>query len=331
MVLRFLKVLQVGIKVINCFKKHILILLIYVFLCANINIGVFMKDINILISIDDSYLNHAIDMIYSLSIHNDYFFNIYLVYSDLSDSSIDILSKFISDKKIGVLKLYHFDSSRYNFPLFIDYISVSTYFRLFAPFIIDEDIDRLLYLDCDIICTGDISELYNCDFDDNVFVGCKNMLDVDTSYYNFIFNERLDMSVDDVYINAGVLLINIDKYKNMASMDSILSFINNNKDLLYFQDQDVINKYFYGHIKVVDNKYNYQINGVACGCETFDNCLVHYSESMKPWDPHYSHPNKARDYYNFLRQKGDLKGLRQLINFHFINSANELYDYIVKD
>ena len=53
---------------------------------------------NILISIDDSYLEHAKDLICSLAENNNnYKFNIYLIYDNtLSDKSIVEFDKFIT-------------------------------------------------------------------------------------------------------------------------------------------------------------------------------------------------------------------------------------------
>ena len=126
-----------------------------------------MNYINILISIDDAYVIHAKDLITTLNEKNiNTKFNIYLIHDNkLSKKSLNELETFINKNNYGKLKPIYFDASNSNFPIHIEYITQNTYYRLFAPYIIDDNIDKLLYLDCDILCNGDISGFYNQSFE----------------------------------------------------------------------------------------------------------------------------------------------------------------------
>ena len=48
-------------------------------------------------------------------------------------------------------------------PLNRDWISIATYYRLFITDVIPNDIEKIIYLDCDIIVNKDISELWEYD------------------------------------------------------------------------------------------------------------------------------------------------------------------------
>lgn len=290
-----------------------------------------MEKINILISIDNNYVEQAIDMMYSLSIYNENFLNVYLIYNDLSDESINKIAQFLTANNIGKLKPYYFDIDEFDFPIYKEYISITTYLRLFAPFIISDDIDRLLYLDCDIICRGEIIDFYNTPFENNILVACPNLVIDERKEFNIWRNIELGLPEDNCYVNAGVLLININKYREFTNIDEIFKFIEDNYQSLYLQDQDIINKMFYQNIKLGNIKYNYQISGVNCGEETGDNCLIHYSEEEKPWSDNYRNPQKAIDYYNFLKIKGDIDNLHRLITIHSSNQAQDLFDYIMSE
>ena len=291
-----------------------------------------MEKYNLLISIDNSYIEHAKDLIYSIAINNNVFLNLYVIYDDsLSKDTLDDLSNFMEENNYGIVKLYYFDSKKYDFPKNIDYISTVTYFRLFAPFIIDDNIDRLLYLDCDIICTGDISSLYNMEFRDDIIIACENMLPVQRQNYKQMTNERLGLPLDYDYVNAGVLLINIPEYINYISTKEIGCYIQDKYADLIYQDQDVLNKLFCEKIRICNVVYNYQINTVTRGLENDDVVLVHYSEAEKPWLDTYNDPNKAKYYYYLLKHKGQYDFLYNLMQQHAINYANELYETIVED
>ena len=96
--------------------------------------------INILISINDNYVDCAIDTFRSISFYNKDFFNIYLIYDNLSEESIDKLQNFIKENNIGKLYLYFYDFKDYSFNINIKHISRETYFRLYAPYILPKSI-----------------------------------------------------------------------------------------------------------------------------------------------------------------------------------------------
>ena len=297
-------------------------ILLFIIKCYN-KIG---DNMNILINVDNNYLERAKDTLLSIRFHNDEKLNVYLTYDDISDDKLDDLDKFISKKLGGTLNRIKCNLEDIKLPVYFDYISKATYYRIFFPFLVNEDIDRVLYVDCDVICTDSIKEFYETDFEDNILVACENMTVEKYKDFNGKCNDRLELPSDNKYINAGVLLMNVKKYKEEVNKDELIEFIDKYKNKLVLQDQDVINKYFYGKIKIADNKYNYQINAVDYGKECFDNVLVHYSEAEKPWETDYVLINKVKPYYDFLRLKGDLKTLEILIKNH----TNNYRDYLLR-
>lgn len=274
---------------------------------------------NILINVDNNYIERAKDLLLSISFNNNGPMNIYMIYDSIDEEKLADFSYYVTEVLKYKLNFVKCDAKDIDFPIYIDYISKATYYRLFFPFSIDEKIDRVLYLDCDIICTGNIEDFYATDFENNLLIGCENMVTVDMPDLNIKCNERLDLPSDNHYINAGVLLINVEKYKNEVDSSDLINFINDNSGILEYQDQDVINKYFYGKIKLVDNKYNYQINAVNYGMENHTCPIVHYSGEYKPWNDNFMQVNKLKSYYDFLYFKGDKETLEKLIKVHSDN------------
>ncbi len=285
--------------------------------------------LNILISFDEDYTCHAVDMLHSIILNNDVSLEIYLLYENLSITSLNVIREFVEANEIGNLHEYYINGKQYSFPHTIKYIPEVTYYRLFAPFIINEKIDKLLYLDCDIIVNGKIDELYNLNIGDNIIAGCKNMLCKEMSHLNTVFNTNLNLPITNDYINAGVLLIDVEKYRNYVSPDKIIRFINENRNNLKMQDQDVINKLFYGKIMHVDNKFNLQINTVEEDYKTNDVRIIHYSQRAKPWESDYYSPQKAKYYYNYLAKKGDVNGLKTIIGAHMDYQKNKMVAEVI--
>lgn len=68
--------------------------------------------------------------------NNKSLFNIFLVYSNLSEENINNIEKYIHENNIGKLNLIKFDINSYNFHVNSSYITVTAYIRLFAPLLI---------------------------------------------------------------------------------------------------------------------------------------------------------------------------------------------------
>ncbi len=267
---------------------------------------------NILIACNEKYLHLSRYLLFSLHEHNGNL-NIYLIHENLSDNSIEDITNFIKEHNIGNINIIKFDSSTIELPLreghaITGHITKEAYFRLYAPFYLPDDLDRILYLDCDIICNGKIDEFYNQDFKDNILVACRN-----TDLDNALYNERLGLPEDYTYVNSGVLLFNLKKYKEYTSIDKLNKFIGENREILDFQDQDVVNKMFYQYILEGDIYYNFQIGMLLY---TENGILIHYTGPIKPWSDKYSRPVLAKPYYDTLLKLNELDELKRIKECH---------------
>lgn len=269
---------------------------------------------NILVSCNEKYLELARYMLFSLRVHNNRL-NVYLIHENVSNEAISDLKLFFDMYDIGNLEIIKFDSSKIELPLKDDevtgHITKEAYFRLYAPYFLPEDMDRILYLDCDIICVDNIKEFYNTDFKDNILCGCPN-----ADIANDEYIDRLQLSKGSIYINSGVLLFDLKKYREYVSMEKINRFITENASILHFQDQDVVNKLFFSKIMYCDMKYNFQI-GMLLYNE--GGKLIHYTGPIKPWFDDYNRLTLAQPYYDILLRLGEVKRLKYKRNKHISN------------
>ena len=104
------------------------------------------------------------------------------------------------------------------------YVSKATYYRLYLTEILPQSIDKILYLDIDMMANGDIAELYNTDILDYEYAAVKE------KYGCWLI--RPD------YINAGMLLLNMNKIKETKLLEKSRKLIKTKKML--FADQDAI-------------------------------------------------------------------------------------------
>lgn len=187
-------------------------------------------------------------------------------YLDLTVASINSIKKFNPTTKIILVTNEYFDElseyeqhvidiSKYKFPKPIgnpdvDRLPDFTYVRLLLPEIL-KTYNKCLYLDGDVLCKGDISELLNTDID---FFG--GYLDFDEKHY-------LRLTGVKNYVNAGVLLMNLKNLRNDNFLSKALSFDCNSKSIFkkhWSHDQTIINELYQNKIKIIDVKYNAQLD-----------------------------------------------------------------------
>lgn len=192
------------------------------------------------------------------------------------------------------------------------YLSVATYYRLIISDILKE-YAKCIYLDGDILVRKDLHDLYQEDIGQDFIGGIKAWNMYRHSTLTEALEQELEIPIVDQYINAGVLLINLDKIRKSKLKDKFLKYVD--KGFLY-EDQDILNMCCYPHIKHLDAKYNtYSILYKSSEALTefmdkpeetlkeqvLDPAIVHFSgKFIKPWEN--SRCRGARQWYQYLKK-----------------------------
>lgn len=185
--------------------------------------------------------------------------------------------------------------------------AVETYFRLAAFEVLPKEINRILYLDGDIIINQSIEEFYHMDFDDNSYIACEDM--AISGYKNVEEYQELQLEKDDIYINAGVELINVEKIRREITLNQIFDFMREKGERLLYADQSTVNCLFRDKIKFVEeNLYNCQAS-----CHHFSEeaqllekaRIIHFT-SLRPWNilyrTHYSSAISGDVWWRYARK-----------------------------
>lgn len=221
------------------------------------------------------------------------------------------------------------DSLPFGKEIMPQHVSVVTYFRLFLTEILPSTLSKVLYLDVDMICAGTLSELWDRPLSDKPLVAVTDMDANDPHRY-----ARLGYDSELGYFNAGVLLINLDYWRNERILLQFSNFMTEHSDRIIFHDQDVLNHIFAGKAELVDIDYNLQ-NGFLRqppsfipNHDTFDYCikhpkLIHYTYIHKPWikgSPHpytsyYLHYKKLSPWRYRIRKSKEARSVKEwLVN-----------------
>lgn len=248
---------------------------------------------NILLTLDRNYLPPMQVLLASLFINNPgESFDIYVV-----------ADGFTPEDHAHVISLCARFQARYH-PLTIDeawftdaptlrYYSRAMYYRLLAAQILPEHLDRILYLDPDMLVIGSIRALYETDMGENLYAACihRGLVDLSTP----VNKVRLSTYETEGYFNSGMLLMNLPRIRKQVLPQVIFDYVRDNRTLLVLPDQDVLNGLYGEHILSLDEQlYNYDVrkyreyrlisSGEHDAAWVMENTVIlHFCGKRKPW------------------------------------------------
>lgn len=288
---------------------------------------------NFLMCIDEGVSFLVKGVINSIRKNNNVKINVYIFYDDLFQKTIKDIKSFFSaynDINIFFIKV---DGEIFDDFAINNNITKATYFRFLLGEYLPNEIDRILYIDTDIIVCSNLTKLYSVEFSKNqIFYAAPNY-DLMTSRNHF---NRLRLDIDQhYYVNAGVLLINVKEFKRKVSIDEVIKFEKHNKDVLIYEDQDIINSLFYKNIAYFDaRKFNF-IPALNESKDDFDKLIsnasiIHFAGRpfYKPWRKEYGSSIKAKKIflrYSLIDLKYVNRDIRLNYLFYYFNKIfNEL-------
>jgi lipopolysaccharide biosynthesis glycosyltransferase len=183
----------------------------------------------------------------------------------------------------------------------------AAYYRLLAPWLLPE-LDKVLYLDCDIIVNDDLRELYALELGDNLVAAARDALIIGRVYTQVDnikeYLTYLDIKHVNGYFNSGVLLMNLAQFRRERLADRMIGFALRHECM--FVDQDVLNSICQGRVLYFDARWNSICDGVSkpypqfAPTETYRDYIasvtnpgiIHYAWT-KPWLDISAHESEA--------------------------------------
>ena len=165
-----------------------------------------------------------------------------------------------------------------NLKLNIPYITIETYFRYVIADIAPK-LDKVLYLDADLAVNGSLKNLWNIPLEGFYAAGVRDLCIEKEGH-----KAKIGFKEDDLYVNAGVLLLNLKKIREDNMVQKLFENTENLTGKIKYQDQDVINITFKNKIKEIDSIYNFTSENVrAERPKRKDAVVIHYTGQKKPW------------------------------------------------
>ena len=264
--------------------------------------------IDIVCSTDDNYIMPTGVMLTSLFENNkDINVNIHLLHGGLTDAHIEQITHQVNIYGQNII-FYRMDDNLFrDFPIGKSYqtdhvgSSMATYYRLFLSRVLSDDIEKVIYLDGDILVVDSLQELWDMDMSDKVIAAVADSYNNDITHYN-----RLRYPQKQGYFNAGVLLINLKYWREHNVQSLFIDYVANYPERLACHDQDVLNYVFKDVKKELPFKYNMlneywfdvRYNMISWEYEKHildgqkNPVIIHFTCIPKPWYKNCKHPYK---------------------------------------
>lgn len=182
-----------------------------------------------------------------------------------------------------------------------DYYPVQILFTMILPSVVN--VDKLLYLDCDLVVNSSLKELWNMDIEDNYIIGVEDANGVK-------YAKKFGLKKESRFFNTGMMLINCKKWRDDFIPARAVQIAIDNTGTPYGYDQTVLNQLFEGKVKYVDLKWNLQYCPINVyptyqSKKEYKNAIkaaniVHFVGDYKPWKMGYScFSPKQKDFFKY--------------------------------
>ncbi len=274
---------------------------------------------NILFAINEQYVQHFSAVLASLRTHHADVqnMNLHVMYMALDASVCKMLEQQYPEANWN----WH-DLSEYNFAdLFVNaHISYETYFRVMAPEIIR--VDKLLYLDSDLLVRSSLIELYQTDLEHAAIAAVRD-------YKGQERKTELGIAAEYTYVNAGVLLMNLNYWREQGLSAKLLDYIRQMGAKLKYWDQDAINALLHQHAILLDDRWNVQASSFDAPdidlAVLHNPVIIHFTGAAKPW--HISNQNPFKHEYTDYLSMTSFQGFDVVTpqTYQLLKTKKQLY------
>ena len=265
--------------------------------------------IDVTCSTDDKYVQHCCAMLCSLFENNkNHDITVHVPYIYLSEDGRDKIENVVKLYQ-QICKFYLLDASMFNDFSFRpnSRITLNAYYRMLLPTYIDESVEKILYLDCDMIVLGDVSELYELELKNFGLAACRDCMP-----YEELHRRQMQLEIDDRTFCTGIMLVNLKYWRENNSTAEMIRFAQWKRDVVFLEDQDAMNYVFRKHWFMLPYKWNKGAMSI-CAIDknqhdfdyyeyVYEPKVIHYASVFKPWLKFYF---PERHYYvKYLKKSG---------------------------
>ena len=250
--------------------------------------------VNLLATLDAGYLPQLEIMLHSLLCANpDMRVALYVLHSSLTSAQLEGVERLLAGHG-GALHAVKAPADFLADAPVTDRYPREMYYRIFAAHYLPQEVERVLYLDPDIVVNGSIAELWETPLGDCLFAAATHVREA-LRRLNAL---RLGIAERVPYINSGVMLMNLARLREEQDAEAVFRYIAEHRKALLLPDQDVISGMYGARILPLD-PYRYNMTErlfvMRPDAEAWrdlawvreHSAIIHYCGRNKPWRDNY--------------------------------------------
>lgn len=180
--------------------------------------------------------------------HQSSFVNVHFLTDYISEANVRKIREVVDEYEQIEFEVHHVDDSLLRTLKVSAGWPIQAWYRLLIPEILDKSIKTVLYLDVDTLVVSDLGELFAANLDGVSVAGTVEASVFDKSYY-----ERIEIEYDEAYLCAGVLLMNLEFWRNHNLTQKMIDRAKTHKTKMV--DQDAINYVCCDSKKILPMRY----------------------------------------------------------------------------
>lgn len=261
------------------------------------------EPITIVVVCDDHYLILLAALIKSIEVNHksDKKINLYIVEDGVKPNNKNKLIASVNPNltKVNWISLAEAVPPGIKLPLDRSSYPLNIYMRLFIAYFIPQTIEKVLYLDVDMLVLEDISQVYNHNIADKVIgaVTDHRIKTFDNSWGGILNYKELGLAADTPYFNTGLLLINTKLWREQNITQNIIDCIYNNKKFANYPDQYGLNVVLANQWYKIDLRWNYFSTE-----DDLEPYLVHFVSRKPIYKSYNSKPKYQTLFFEYLNK-----------------------------
>ena len=281
--------------------------------------------IPIFLSSDNNYAPYMAAEIVSIVENTESFIDFYILDGGISDQNIEKISLMAEKYNNCSLEFIKIDLEKEFSSITFNnencpHITISAYSRFLIPDL-KPDLKKVIYLDTDIIANDDIKSLYEYDLEQYALGAVPGIVKIVADSET----RRLHLSKLHHYFNSGVLLIDSEKFRKQNIVKRFFEIEQQQRELIKYPDQDILNICFENNYLKLDSIYNY----TAPRDYIIENFVLrHYITDLKPWhiNPDVTGFVDNKDiFWYYMRKTPFYEEVFQNLKYKTQESLNELF------
>lgn len=259
------------------------------------------ETISIVLASDNHYAILIAALIKSIEVNHktEEKIDFYIIDDHISNGNKKKIQESIQSEEIAI---HWLDASRIvpptiKFPKDNTSFPATAYFRVFSPYVVPQELERILYLDVDMIVQEDISKLWYTDIGDHIFGAVQDFQKVVSCSWGGIPNyKELGMSPDTKYFNSGLLLIKAKEWRDADITNRVFTCLHANLQYINYADQYGLNVALVNQWFELDPRWNW-----FATFDASDVYIIHFLDIKPIFKSYKSAPHFKTIFYTYLK------------------------------